>query len=227
MLTNIIKIVNNDEQLYDGDLWYYFWLAFSNGNVRNPFHNFGHGVEATQIAYLLMVLMNYSGRFGKRLARLLLISILFHDAQHLNTTANDAEQVSAAIEFTKKHILIEDRPYLATIMTFQRATQFPHIKGFENGHLESVAEGIQIIRDADMGQNFENEWMQKTLMGLSVEMGLTPLQMLHEQKNFIKPEMFYTKAARQLYLPRIEERLSDVNLMIEKFKEVHKLCKTR
>jgi ABC-type transport system substrate-binding protein len=75
------KIIGNEENLYEGNLIYYFRvLFFRANNLYNPYHNFRHMSHVLWLCY--KACQYYSHELPPRQMRTLLIAALFHDFDH-------------------------------------------------------------------------------------------------------------------------------------------------
>jgi hypothetical protein len=75
------KIIGNEENLYEGNLIYYFQvLFFKANNLYNPYHNFRHMAHVLWLCY--KACQYYSQELAPRQMRTLLIAALFHDFDH-------------------------------------------------------------------------------------------------------------------------------------------------
>jgi hypothetical protein len=75
------KIIGNEENLYEGNLIYYFRvLFFRANNLYNPYHNFRHMSHVLWLCYKSC--QYYSHELPPRQMRTLLIAALFHDFDH-------------------------------------------------------------------------------------------------------------------------------------------------
>ena len=157
--------------------------------------------------------MKYPELAGRRSFRALLIAAMFHDYAHSGSMGNDRVEVDRSIAEVKKHLLPRDSDLMVEIATLVRATQFPHIECKQSL-------GVDIIRDADISQLFDDEWVQQVIFGLSMEMHITPLKMLQNQLVFIPAITFHTQWAKESFLPLIDVRLAETKKMLEVYSNI-------
>jgi hypothetical protein len=187
------QIVRNDANWYEGDLRHYFQLLFNTAaNTHNPYHNFRH---VTHVLYLCHDACVYYGQaLTKRQARNLLVAAIFHDWDHTGRTMNDMANIMLALSALDRHILEEDKPAQSEIVDLILATEWPHAtKSSELGLMP------RILRDADLCQTLNPVWIQQVVYGLSVEMRISPLEVLKMQEPFLKNMHFGTKWAQSLF----------------------------
>jgi len=204
---SMFEILDNTEGLYEGDLWYYFNIIFQAPNIINPYHNFRHLMYVLCAVYEGGKFMNYHKLFGRRNFRALLIAAMFHDYDHDGKMGNDEVEIDRAIMNVKKHLLPSDYDLIYIICNFIRATQFPHVECEQNM-------GTDIIRDADISQLFDDEWIQQIIFGLSREMNISPFKMLEVQLSFIHNITFKTQWAKESFLHLVEVRIAETQQLL-------------
>ena len=112
----LLKIVNNEEGLYNGNLHYYFKLMFNSPNASYPYHNFRHMSYVTCIAYECAKSIGYSKIMDKISLRALLIAAMFHDYNHSLEMIDDKINIANAVGAIEKYILDEDINLLPQII---------------------------------------------------------------------------------------------------------------
>ena len=166
-LGSLPEIIRNENNLYDGDLRFYFRVISKYAqNLQHPYHNFRHMLHVMWLCYQACCFYHVDLHVDMthRRMRNLLIAALFHDVDHSGLKGEDDLNIERAIRFFQKHILPEDRPYGRSIIELIRATQYPYV-------IPSVVLSLEglIIRDADMAQVFSAAWM----MSRKVRLGST------------------------------------------------------
>ena len=188
--TLIPTIVNNQENLYEGNLRYYFRLVFNSPNAQLPYHNFRHMTGVLCQTYLAARF--YKERLDSKTRRALFIAAIFYDFGHSANASDDEKEVDLAISLFKQNILEEDKLFLPEIERLIRATQWPHVE------MEADL-AVQIIRDADLAQSFSDVWIQQIVFGLAAENKVSPLEMLKQQRNFFLGFKFNTDWAKKQF----------------------------
>jgi hypothetical protein len=204
----VSDIMNNEENLYTGNLCYYFKKIFESPNASNPYHNFRHMIHVACITYEGAKEMEYPDLTNGNRFRALLIAALFHDYGHSGKMGNDAQEIEHALDGIRNCILEEDKELLPEIEHLIKATEFPH----ENYDLSEAA---KIIRDADLSQTLSDTWMQQTIFGLAEEKGITPLECLQAQIGFLSGIKFNTEWAIEKFSPLILKKIKEVEATLK------------
>ncbi len=203
----VIDVVDNTEKLYEGDLWYYFWLIFTAPNIHNPYHNFRHMLHVTCSGYIGGKYEHYHEIESPRDFRAFLIACLFHDYAHSGMVGDDPTEVARAIKEMKKHLLESDWDLVEEIESLIRATQFPHEECKQSL-------GVKLIRDCDLSQSLSDVWMQNSVIGLSKEMKIAPLELLQGQEKFLSSIHFQTNWAQEKFPPLVHQRINEIKKML-------------
>ena len=209
--TSLIDIVNNEEGLYEGTMLAYTQSFMYSRGLTNPYHNLRHALHTMWECY-------DGGVFHKLSPddlRSLIIGGFKHDENHSGKIrGRDAEEVDDAITSVRATIQPEDVLRLPNIESLLRATQFPYVIPEEELTISQ-----QIIRDADMSQNFSPVWVQQSWIGLSQEMGMVnPLKLLRMRPKFLESIKFHSEWGKQKFeprrLPAIEEAYGHIKMFI-------------
>ena len=188
------KIIGNEENLYEGNLIYYFQvLFFRANNLYNPYHNFRHMSHVLWLCY--KACQYYSHELQPRQMRVLLIAALFHDFDHTGRPHRGDEDINIeiAISGVRRYLASDDRALMPEIEALIEATHFPYKA---DSHLDLLG---KIIRDADLVQALSPVWIQQVVIGLAREAGVSPLEMLKAQSSFLTSLRFNTRWAQQLF----------------------------
>ncbi len=205
---SLLPMIQNPEEIYRGNLVYYFKTVFLNAkNLNHPYHNFRHSFHVPVLCY--DACLYYPAELTHAGKRGLLIAGMFHDFDHSGKTGNDGAQIQRAVEGLERHILREDRELQSYIVSLIRMTQFPYM--VPSNQLDLLG---QIIRDADMAQCLSPVWIQQTIFGLAAEAGKSPLEMLHKQPEFLAQLKFSTDWAKERFNHLIEARQEEVAALL-------------
>lgn len=207
MKNTIVSLIINEEGLYEGDLKYYFKHVFNASNVRAPYHNFRHMMHVTFQVYDAMKYYHYFEEYGKKKARAFLIAAMFHDYNHPGKKRDDHQNIVDAKKGIRDVILPEDQELLGFIEMLIGATEYPHVQ------IDNSLE-VDIIRDADTAQTFSDAWYQQVIFGLSQEMGITPMQCLQHETEFITSIPLTTQWAKDKYSEDKKEKLADIKKLL-------------
>src|ERR1700730_7211803 len=192
------KIIGNEENLYEGNLIYYFRvLFFRANNLYNPYHNFRHMSHVLWLCY--KACQYYSHELPPRQMRTLLIAALFHDFDHTGRPHRgdedpDGINIEIAISGLRRYLASDDRALMPEIEALIEATHFPY--RVDSQKLDLLG---KIIRDADLAQALSPVWIQQVVIGLAREAGVSPLAMLKAQSSFLTSLRFNTPWAQQLF----------------------------
>lgn len=204
---SIVGIIDNRQGLYRGHLRHYYRALLGATNLTRAYHNLRH---------MLHVLWEcYDGgafhRLSPRKMRNLLIAAIFHDFNHSGRArGNDHAEIEIALMMLRAHILPEDLLELENISDIIRATEFPYVIAEQDLTLSQ-----EIIRDADMSQNFSFVWLQQSWLGLAEELGLDPVKFLRMQPGFLRGLKFHSGWGKEKFEGRRAAHIEEVEEYIE------------
>lgn len=169
-----------------------------------PYHNLNHLL--TVLKYTDKIAHGEEIYYDKRLP--LHLAALFHDVNHSGGKLKDSQNIENAIQafdiFSRNYMNLADRNDVficEQVDALIRVTEFPYVKP------NSVTDHFdKIIRDADMMQAFENNWINQTTLGLAAESNIPIKEFIPKQRNFLESINFLTKTGNKIK----EERWSDV-----------------
>jgi len=98
------------------------------------------------------------------------------------------------------------------IVEIIRGTEFPYKVTSEMLTLSG-----QIIRDADLSQNFSVAWIQQVVFGLAEEWGKNPIEVLKMQEGFMNNVLHYITEWGQQRFPTsdIEGKIAEARALVE------------
>lgn len=203
------------------DLDYYFSIILTK-NKSNviPYHNLKHTLTMMLNAFDIFNhdVYDYTKLYDTKKCdelRAICIAALFHDFNHSGgTLQSDEDNISLAIDAWNKYTK-EDEYWVKFIEHLIKGTQYPYINDEPNIY-------VQILRDADMMQWFEDDFIEHTLMGLNKEMlGKSSLsvKMLEGQLQFMKNAKFYTPFAKIKYDSHFNEKIAQIEWLTRIIKE--------
>lgn len=203
------SILTNEDSLYEGTLIQYFKVIFNTStNLRAPYHNFRHMLHVLYLCYQACIF--YKDTLTPREMRSLLIAALFHDFNHCGVMGDDDLNISRAIRGFEKNMLKEDVESSSSIIDTIRATQFPYVTPSEELTLSG-----QIIRDADKGQPFSIAWIQQTVIGLSSEWDMKPIEILRGQPVYLEQLSFCTLWGQSIFTAEvIEDKIKETRAIL-------------
>jgi len=199
---DIPELIENEDDLYEGDLTHYFRALFLKAaNLNNPYHNLRHTLHVLWLCH--KACRYYENELTPRQMRMLLIAALFHDFDHPGRphpgkADPDRINIGIAIAALRRHITPEDRALLPDIEAIIEATHYPY--DVASDELDLLG---QIIRDADLAQALSPVWIQQIVIGLAQEWGAQPIAVLKSQVPFLSNLRFNTEWARRLFPPQL------------------------
>lgn len=202
-----LHIFRNLQMLYSGNLEYYLNILLKKAkNLENPYHNLRHILYVTKLCYEACVF--YSNNLSDVEKRDLLIAAIFHDFDHPGKSGNDDLNIEIAIRALSKYIHPEDRPRFDYISNIIRSTEYPHKSDFRFNNLQS-----EIIRDADLSQIFDDEWLQQIFIGLPSEIGIGKTDFLMINLSFLESLKLRTEWGQIKFGDKIKERCSQIRYL--------------
>jgi|GEM_PF-1821389 len=206
-LDGIVKIINNSENLYEGDLRYYYKLIFYAPNVNNPYHNFRHMIHVMCSVYEAAKFCKFQELFGARLFRALLLAGLVHDYAHSGRIGDDHQEITTALKSLKEFILDEDKCFLPEIEEWVGATEFPYSD-------KPISIGAEILRDADASQSFSDTWLQQTIFGLAQELNIPAVTCLEKEIEYLQNLKFYSNWGKEILFPKVSKKVFEVKELL-------------
>jgi hypothetical protein len=142
----------------------------------------------------------------------LLMAALFHDFNHSMGKEKDDVNVKDAKKGLRKFITDEkinlDIDFMEEIID---ATQYPYVIDTKDLNIHQ-----SIIRDCDLCQIYEYDWLKQNIFGLSVEMKIDVVDLLLGQRKFLEAINPITKYGKDLH----KKRFNDV---MDEFKTLEKI----
>jgi len=183
-----IEIIRYSPVLQDG---FKYIIENSTSNYK-PYHNLNHLL--TVLKYSDYIANGEGVYYDQRLP--LHLAALFHDVNHSGGKLSDGENIENAVKafqgffsHTKESISAE---VISKAISLIRVTQFPYTKA--HSALDRME---QIIRDADMMQQFEYNWINQATLGLARESNTPVKEFVLKQRHFLEDIQFLTRTARE------------------------------
>lgn len=153
-----------------------------------PYHNLNH--ELTVLKYCDYIATE-EGIFDDQKLPLLLAA-MFHDVDHSSGKYTDDINVQNAkhqfTEFALQQKL--DTKIGLVALDIISATQYPYVILHKD-----LTKLQSIIRDADLMQTFEPNWIQQIALGLSAELKMTVHEFVPKQIDFLKASVLSNQSA--------------------------------
>jgi predicted metal-dependent HD superfamily phosphohydrolase len=166
------------------------YIILNNNSNDNPYHNLNHLLTVLKYTYQGALEENVTGKA----LRELLIAAIFHDTNHTAGKQKDDVNIKNSKKLIKRFVESEGiDAELENIDKILDATQYPY--EIESRDL-SVSQSI--IRDADLMQVYEYNWIHQNILGLSSEIGIDFLDFVEPQKKFLNSAEFNTDWGRRM-----------------------------
>ena len=196
----ILNIINQYDSLKQG----FKYILFTNSANNAPYHNLNHLLTVTRHCYEAL---KYENLLGEDTAEELLMAALFHDYDHSMGKLTDKLNVGFAKYHLKEFIVNEEIDLDITVMeNIISATEYPYVIASEDLNIYQ-----KIIRDADLCQIYEYDWLKQCIFGLSEEMELTVAELVTGQIKFlesIEPLTEYGKYMHNKHFKNIQNETS-------------------
>lgn len=178
---SIIHIIDEYESLRLG-----LKYIINNSKSNNaPYHNINHMLTVTRNVYDAL---DYLFMLEDERCEELLLAALFHDYNHSMGKEKDDYNVTEAKkglrDFLESENLEMDIEFMESILD---ATEYPYKISHHQLNFYQ-----KLIRDCDLCQVFEYDWLKQCVFGLSLEMGFTFKELLAGQKKFLQSITFLT-----------------------------------
>lgn len=190
-----------------------FIIINSNSNTA-PYHNLNHLLVILKFCYEGLKVEGFDVENEGEVMPLLLAAI-FHDVNH--TAGEQKDKINVAIakdsvsEFISTQNIDIDTKLVCEIID---ATEYPYvIPGNELTPLQAI------IRDADLLQTTEPNWIHQVILGLSKEMNIRFFDLMVGQRKFLESAEFNTewgKDMKKLYWPSVMKQFEMLERVNEK-----------
>lgn len=158
-----------------------------------PYHNLNHLL--TVLKYSDLIAHGEEVYYDQRTS--LHLASLFHDVNHSGGKLKDSENIDNAISSFQQFFSQKDSGLSASVISeviqLIKVTEFPYTKAHS-----ATTSMEKIIRDADMMQQFEYNWINQTTLGLASESGINIKDFIPKQRHFLEDIQFLTKTGRNL-----------------------------
>lgn len=200
-MTNYLGVIKD----YDLGSYLKIILKENSSNIL-PYHNFYH---ILCVSYNAQAIATSLGLFQEEI-RLLMLAALFHDFNHSGGKLPDSENVKNAIASFLEHSseTEEDNNFVVEII---KATEYPYVIKEDELSLYQ-----KIIRDADLMQVFEKNYLQQNVFGLMQELKFHKLEMMLDGSlSFWQNCKFHTDYAKKAAMRNMPSIIKDVEFLKE------------
>ncbi len=183
-------------------------LILNNSGNNNPYHNFHHSLTIIKNIYFICKDL----KIDEYHTRLMIIAGLFHDFNHSGgKEKDDSKNIEEAIKAFRKYSSEESIPDEKFVESIIEVTRYPYIK------TEGLTIYEKIIRDDDLLQGCETNFIQQILFGLGKEMNnvdkLT-IDGLNGQIKFMENTNFHTEWAKKKAKEKFVSLFEDCKYLI-------------
>jgi hemerythrin len=177
-------------------------LLNDNKSNNAPYHNLNHTLCVIKNVYYLA---NQEDLNNKEIKNLVLAAI-YHDFNHSQGEKKDDENIKEAIKALKKYVEGDT----TDIEELIKATQYPYV--IED---KDLSDSQKVLKDADVMQIFEDNFIQQVIYGLSTELKMSVKDFLPIQIKFLDNLKYYTKAAQEISKSRLSTIKDETNFLID------------
>ena len=197
-----IEIIDKYEYLQKA----FKYILLNSKSNNGPYHNLNHLLTVLKYCYLGAL---SEGVKDEKELRELLVAAIFHDVNHTIGKEKDDVNVQnskdAIDKFLKQEEIDVDTDYMNKLLD---ATQYPYV--IEGKDLD-LKQGI--IRDADLMQVLEYNWIHQNIAGLSSELKMDFLDFVQPQRKFLESAAFNTDWGKKMH----KDKWDDVMKQYEMF----------
>lgn len=167
------------------------YILKNNKSNLAPYHNLNHMLCVVKYCYHALEFMNM---LSDENSESLLLAALFHDFNHSMGRRDDSfnvrEAKSGFDNFCKTTIIDINKDLIHNIID---ATEYPYV--IENKDLNIYQ---AIIRDADLMQILESDWITHVILGLCEEMHYPLKELMVGEKVFLKNMKFHSPYGKMM-----------------------------
>lgn len=181
-------------------------IILTNTANNAPYHNLNHLLTVTRHAYEgIRFNNNYYGTMIEEV----LVACLFHDYNHSQGALPDSDNISIAknglARFNHENQLNLDIKFMFDLID---ATEYPY-----KITSEDLCPYQKIIRDADLCQIYEYDWLKQNIFGLSLEMKIPVVDLLPGQIKFLQAIEPLTEYGKYMYDKYFESVCEEVEFL--------------
>lgn len=198
----ILNIINQYDSLKKG----LRFILHTNQSNNAPYHNLNHLLTVTRHCYEAL---KYENLLGEDTAEELLMAALFHDYNHSMGELTDKLNVGFAKFHLKEFIIDEEIDLDITVMeNIISATEYPYVIASEDLNIYQ-----KIIRDADLCQIYEYDWLKQNIFGLCKELELELDVMIPGQRKFLENIDPLTSYGKFMHNKHFENVLKELTIL--------------
>lgn len=203
LIKNGIEIIQSEPLLKKA----FKWIIENNTSNHLPYHNLNHLL--TVLKYCDYIAMGEMVYYDNRME--LYLAALFHDVYHSGgKLTDDLNILNAKTAFEEFKLSLKEILNVSSdkVTSLIECTQYPYHVPFDDLTLHH-----KIIRDADMMQAFEYNWIHQTTLGLATESGKTFKDFIKSQRTFLENVTFYTPTALEYKNKRWKQVMHEFRIL--------------
>lgn len=185
----------------------YSYVLFYNPSNSAPYHNFNHLLTVAKSCLEMATYYDLSDLDKETLV----LSAIFHDFNHSAGLYKDDINVPRALTALKDFCLKFEYPHFEKCQDIILATFYPY-----NIATVDLTFVQKIIRDADMTQCLQIDWLQQCVFGLGKEFGISTYDSLTGQVAFLSNMQANTDWLQMEFDIKLPAILEDIKCLIKK-----------
>ncbi|MEK6828604.1 MAG: HD domain-containing protein [Nanoarchaeota archaeon] len=182
-----IEIIDKFEYLQKA----FKYILLNSKSNHNPYHDLNHLLTVMKYCYYGAIAEKIK---DEKELRELLITAIFHDVNHSGGKKTDDINIKNSKKIIKEFVTSENIDVDSDSMNeILDATQYPYVLEGKDLNLRQA-----IIRDADLMQVYEYNWIHQNINGLSSELKMDFIDFLKPQRKFLENAEFNTSWGKKL-----------------------------
>ena len=194
------------------------WINENSTSNMLPYHNLNHLLT---VVFYCDTMSNHYKVTGTDKDNILLAA-LFHDVNHtggkesdvvnVENSKNAIQQFMSTISMDPEYTYGEGISYpfdIELICSLLDATQYPYVIAEDKLTLLQ-----QIIRDADLMQIFEYNWIHQNIYGIAKELNKSVVEFLPLQRKFMESATFNTEYGKKMREYGMDARIEELDMLI-------------
>lgn len=189
------------------------YILLNSKSNQNPYHDLNHLMTVMKYCYQGAIA---EGVKDDKEIRELLVAAIFHDANHSGGKKTDDLNIKDAKKIIKDFVESEEVDVdLENINEIIDATEYPYEIDSKDLNISQ-----KIIRDADLMQVYEYNWVHQNISGLSQELNMEFIEFLKPQRKFLEGAEFNSEWGKQL-------KKDKWKVVMKKFKMLEDACSVK
>ncbi len=167
------------------------YIILNGKSNDNPYHDLNHLLTVMKYCYYGAIAEKIK---DEKELRELLLTAIFHDINHSGGKKTDDINIKNSKKIINDFVSSENIDVDIEVMNeILNATQYPYVIDGKDLNLRQ-----SIIRDADLMQVYEYNWVHQNISGLSSELKMDFIDFLKPQRKFLENAEFNTSWGKKL-----------------------------